>query len=270
MRRSSRMTSEATSRVPVVAHRPAATPKLLDEIARRCPPLLRSVTLLVPSPTRSRRPTPRPHARQACRYSRRPQVDTGWGGARWPVMRLSRRSRVAAAPRRVRTWAALAWVDERVGHSAAEPTGQERQGPAAGAEGEDRGARAPAPQSGMREPGAPPPGRLVASSSARPGWRAVRSRIADPEQARADWWSAGLEFVRGGSGGRAAPYAPRGCSWRTIALSAAPLGPLAGGVLVSAVSARARIAALIASGPVPAPPGRSGRAVGARNREELG
>jgi hypothetical protein len=64
MRRSSRMTSEATSRVPVVAHRPAATPRLLDEIARRCPPLLRSVTLLVPSPTRSRSPTPRPHARQ--------------------------------------------------------------------------------------------------------------------------------------------------------------------------------------------------------------
>jgi hypothetical protein len=33
MRRSRRMTSEATSRVPVVAHRPAATPKLRDEIA---------------------------------------------------------------------------------------------------------------------------------------------------------------------------------------------------------------------------------------------
>jgi hypothetical protein len=32
-RRARRMTSEATSRVPVVAHRPAATPKLRDEIA---------------------------------------------------------------------------------------------------------------------------------------------------------------------------------------------------------------------------------------------
>jgi hypothetical protein len=84
MRRSSRMTSEATSRVPVVAHRLAATPKLLDEIARPCPLLRRSVTLLVPSPTRSRRPTPRPDSRQACRYSRRPQVRTGWGEARWP------------------------------------------------------------------------------------------------------------------------------------------------------------------------------------------
>jgi hypothetical protein len=57
----------------------------------------------------------------------------------------------------------------------------------------------------------------------------------------------------------------------TIALSAAPLGPLADGVLLSAVSARARIAALIASGLLSALPGRSGRAVGAApNREELG
>jgi hypothetical protein len=43
MRRSRGMTSEATGRVPVVAHRPAATPTLLKEIARPCPPPLRSV-----------------------------------------------------------------------------------------------------------------------------------------------------------------------------------------------------------------------------------
>jgi hypothetical protein len=50
-----------------------------------------------------------------------------------------------------------------------------------------------------------------------------------------------------------------------------PLGPLADGVLLSAVSARARIAAFIASGLVLALPGRSSRAVGdAPNREELG
>jgi hypothetical protein len=41
------MIAEATRRVPLVAQRPAARPKLRDEIARLCPPLLRSVSLLL-------------------------------------------------------------------------------------------------------------------------------------------------------------------------------------------------------------------------------
>jgi hypothetical protein len=79
--------AEATRWVPVVvAQRPAATPKLLDEIARLCPPLLRSVSLLVRSPTRSRRPALGPHPRQPCHCSGRPRLRTsaGWGTARLP------------------------------------------------------------------------------------------------------------------------------------------------------------------------------------------
>jgi hypothetical protein len=109
------------------------------------------------------------------------------------------------------------------------------------------------------------------TSSGCPGRRAVRSWIAgqsgrEPTGAPQAWSSS----VAGAAG---APLGMRrgGCSCSTIALSTGPLGPLADGVLLSAVSARARIAALIASGLLLALPGRSSRAVGdAPNREELG
>jgi hypothetical protein len=65
---------------------------------------------------------------------------TGRGCARrrvgaWPAVRmmgLSWRSRVAAASGRAGRCAALAWPDEWLDHSAAEPSAQERRGPAAG------------------------------------------------------------------------------------------------------------------------------------------
>jgi hypothetical protein len=143
MRRSSRMASEATSRVPVVTHRPAATPKVA---LRDWPPMpaapcaaspCRCRARLGPGDRRRGHTHAKPAATRAGRWCAR--VGARLAGR---VARLSRRSRVAAAPGRVRTRAALAWVDERVGHSAAEPTAQERRGPAAGAGGEGPAARA--------------------------------------------------------------------------------------------------------------------------------
>jgi protein-L-isoaspartate(D-aspartate) O-methyltransferase len=77
-------------------------------------------------------------AREGRRCARR-WVGAGPAGG---VVRPSGRSRVAAARGHVGACAALVRADERVGHSVAEQTAQERRGAAAGAAGEDRGARA--------------------------------------------------------------------------------------------------------------------------------
>jgi hypothetical protein len=63
-----------------MAHRPAATPKLLNEMARPCPSLLRSITLLPQSPT-GPRDRLRGHARAPGRCSRRPRVRASAVGA---------------------------------------------------------------------------------------------------------------------------------------------------------------------------------------------
>jgi hypothetical protein len=72
------------------------------------------------------------------------RVNSPAAPARFRRLTARRRAKPGAcAPDTVRAWSAVsAYADERVGHSATEPTGQERGGPAAGTRGEGRRTRA--------------------------------------------------------------------------------------------------------------------------------
>jgi hypothetical protein len=85
MRRSRRITSEADQSCAGAGSSERGNPDFPDEVARPCPPLPCSFTLLVPSLFRSRRPRPRPPSRQPCGCSVRPRVNTsaGWRKGRW-------------------------------------------------------------------------------------------------------------------------------------------------------------------------------------------